>query len=1373
MEQVEPSSNLDIPELLRAAMVVPERLDRPSTWCGHMPFAAWLFGLVRPRLLVELGVHYGGSYFNFCRTAETGALATRCYGVDTWKGDEHAGDYSEEVFDEVDQYNSRYFGGFSTLLRMTFAEAVETFADGSIDLLHVDGLHTYEGVKQDFESWLPKLSPTAVVLFHDTNVHDRGFGVWRFWQELKQAYPRHLEFLHSFGLGIVQLDGPAAPGSPDLLGWLCPEAPERDFILWLFAARGREVEFRYSCLQTQAALDEHVSLLGDRNAELHAVQQQLGGLQAMLAERDQEVDAAQQLLARLDEHESLLTQRNDELNAAQRLLVRGGRDLATLRQELEQASTAARQRDEMLASTSWRVTRPLRAVVGLLRRDPFYWRHLHDLLKALGQRLRLAVRLRAGAPAESGSAPTIPTAATAIPTAAARTKPAHAVYVSGESQTPGHYYRVECYAEAIRATGATCTIVRVEDIPGALAEIATADVLLIWRALWSDPVRQAIETARAAGARVVFDVDDLMFEPALARVSVIDGIRSQGLEEAAVADFYTRIRKTLQHADVCTVTTAELAAHARRSGIPAFVLPNGFDENTYMTARAAARHHATAGADDLLRMGYAGGSRTHQQDFRECSEAVATVLRNRRQARLVLFRAPDTGQPLVDLEEYPELLPHVDRVEWRDLVPIQELPRELARFDVNLAPLEPGNPFCEAKSELKFFEAALAGVCTVASPTGPFRRAIRHGETGFIAKTPQEWTEALTALLDDPQLRQRMARAAHDTVLWPFGAERRVERALSLLGYLGGGHQAARAFAVETRPSAPAAPAPVVPASRIVFSNDQGGAAAVTVIIPLYNYARFVIEALDSVAAQTMPDLDLIVIDDASTDESLQVACEWAARNTQRFNRLLVLSNLANSHLGPTRNVGFDAAETLYVFPLDADNRLLPDCLARCLETIRSSRAAFAYPVIQQFGASQMVVGDQPYDAARLTSGNYIDAMALVSKSAWALVGGYDDVRFGWEDYDFWCRLAERGLPGVAVGGKPVAEYRVHGSSMLRTSTDMTHNKASLVADIERRHPWVEIDVAPAPSSPSPAQATLPNQISAKERLEGLLPLLRCPETGQTLKRSSACDELLTADGKRTWPLVAGRPVFFPGLGEPRQFPEEHISNLLPEYVVERIRATQGLVLNLSAGGTAERLPNVVEVEAGVFRHTDLVADAHRLPFADAVFSGVVALNAFEHYADPGQVARELYRLLQPGGWLLIQTAFLQPEHEAPWHFYNCTREGLLLWFSQFAVEAVRVSENFSPMYALSWLAADCATALAEGASPEAAQRFADIPVRSLVQGWRDTAHRDHALWDAFAALPQAQQRGIAAGFELLAHKPHRPETDVSEGTPVTLKPAV
>ena len=282
----------------------------------------------------------------------------------------------------------------------------------------------------------------------------------------------------------------------------------------------------------------------------------------------------------------------------------------------------------------------------------------------------------------------------------------------------------------------------------------------------------------------------------------------------------------------------------------------------------------------------------------------------------------------------------------------------------------------------------------------------------MLARTSDEWYAALIALVDDVELRKTMARAAYLDVLWHYGPERRVEQVRSLLEQLAGGRSGARAFQLElSRRQMSRTRGIMLPDSEVVFAADTLGEAEVTVTIPLHNYAHFIIEALESVRAQTLTSLDLVVVDDASDDASLAVTLEWVQRHAGRFNRVAIVRNRRNAGLGVTRNAGFAAAETPYVLPLDADNRLRPTCCAVCLDAIRGTGAAFAYPSLQQFGDSSDVIGLESFAPMRFVGGNYIDALALVAQSAWAAAGGYDNIiPNGWEDYELWCSFVERGI---------------------------------------------------------------------------------------------------------------------------------------------------------------------------------------------------------------------------------------------------------------------------------------------------------------------------------------------------------------------------
>jgi len=234
-----------------------------SRWTGHTPFGMLLIDLMRPRCFVELGTHFGVSYMAFCQAVKMLNTGTRCYAVDTWTGDPQAGAYSDEVLSTLRARHDPAYGSFSMMMQMSFDEAAERFEAGSIDLLHIDGCHTYEAVRHDFETWRPKLSDRAVVLFHDTTERREDFGVWRLWAELSTQFPS-FAFTHEHGLGVLAV-GPNYASGLDAFFGRSPDEQAR--IRGQFCELGFRVKNEEALLR-EASLGHHIKLLQQQVADL-------------------------------------------------------------------------------------------------------------------------------------------------------------------------------------------------------------------------------------------------------------------------------------------------------------------------------------------------------------------------------------------------------------------------------------------------------------------------------------------------------------------------------------------------------------------------------------------------------------------------------------------------------------------------------------------------------------------------------------------------------------------------------------------------------------------------------------------------------------------------------------------------------------------------------------------------------------------------------------------------------------------------------------------------------------------------------------------------------------------------------------------------
>jgi len=208
----------------------------PSTWESHVPFLYCLLNYFKPRRFVELGTHHGNCFFAACQVSKQSGYSVDCVAVDTWAGDEHTGNYEDKVFIEFKQILKRDYQQ-GRYIRKLFADASKQFEQGSIDLLHIDGLHTYEAVSEDFMTWLPTLSDRGIIMFHDTQERTRGFGVWKFWAEISDKYPS-FEFEHGHGLGVLLVGDHPEPHIQKLFETAAkPEYTE--FLRFFFSNIGR------------------------------------------------------------------------------------------------------------------------------------------------------------------------------------------------------------------------------------------------------------------------------------------------------------------------------------------------------------------------------------------------------------------------------------------------------------------------------------------------------------------------------------------------------------------------------------------------------------------------------------------------------------------------------------------------------------------------------------------------------------------------------------------------------------------------------------------------------------------------------------------------------------------------------------------------------------------------------------------------------------------------------------------------------------------------------------------------------------------------------------------------------------------------------
>jgi glycosyltransferase involved in cell wall biosynthesis/SAM-dependent methyltransferase len=333
-------------------------------------------------------------------------------------------------------------------------------------------------------------------------------------------------------------------------------------------------------------------------------------------------------------------------------------------------------------------------------------------------------------------------------------------------------YRVHNIAEGLLRMGYKVDVMPFEHIGTLVDKNIKAHTVVLFRAPFDvvSRVELFIKYAKLNGIKVVFDVDDLVFEPDV--IDQIDGFRLLPAEEKDnyVAGVYA-YRKLLLASDMVTVPTEYLRKQALAIGHPTFVIPNSINDAQLTIAHQLALEEKVEGGP--IRIGYFSGSRTHQADFAECADALFDLMKSHKDIKLRIVGYLDLDSRWDDL---------TSRIERLDFQPYQTMLRVLNECDINIAPLQLSSVFCHGKSELKFFEAGLLGIPTVASATDTYARVIDNGINGFSVTTKKEWMDALNALVASSTLRKSIGEKAKEASIALYGISHIAKQAAQVYG---------------------------------------------------------------------------------------------------------------------------------------------------------------------------------------------------------------------------------------------------------------------------------------------------------------------------------------------------------------------------------------------------------------------------------------------------------------------------------------------------------------------------------------------------------------------------------------------------------------
>lgn len=313
------------------------------------------------------------------------------------------------------------------------------------------------------------------------------------------------------------------------------------------------------------------------------------------------------------------------------------------------------------------------------------------------------------------------------------------------------------------------------------------------------------------------------------------------------------------------------------------------------------------------------------------------------------------------------------------------------------------------------FEAMAMGLPVVTSALPGNVELLGEDYDGLIE--PREWVphyvEELAKLAEDPAYKDSHGRELRERAREQFSLEQ-----------MAAGHEALYEEIARERPTPEPASKPLPEPIRF-RDRPLLGEPLVSVLIPHYNQARFLGECVNAVWAQTYPDIEIVVVDDCSTERDAAAVLDELSEHDD----VTVLRLDRNGGPSRARNRGLEHCSGRYVLPVDSDNVLLPDAVERLVEQISTAGedVGFIYPNLQFFGNREDYFEPPPFNVYTLFHGNFCDTCSLIDRQVFDAGLRYrEEIFLGHEDWEFVLRLAAHGVRGEAAH-TPTLRYRKWG----------------------------------------------------------------------------------------------------------------------------------------------------------------------------------------------------------------------------------------------------------------------------------------------------------------------------------------------------------